>query len=456
MLPMRSIPFKVVCLVGMNFDIFPRDSQPLSFDLAARHPKAGDRSRRNDDKYIFLESIISARNTFYISYVGQSVQDNSCLPPSVLVSDMLDTIEKGFELPGEDIRKHVLRFHHLQAFAPEYFKNDDRLFSYSKDNCDAAAFVGGRQEQKPLVTQAMLMTEAEKAQWRDIDIESLCRFFSHPARFLLQNRLGSYLQQSAVITEKREDFDLSSLDQFVVGQKMLGSRLDGSDLNDRQPALMGMGQFPHGNVGKLRYAEIRSEVEQFAGRIEAFKENRVSGPLETQIDIGDFKLRVRLPEIHNSGLIHSRYAKQRAQDLISLWIYHLALCETSGGGGLKISVMLFKDATWQFQPVIRPKAYLAELINMFFAGLEKPLHLFPASSLEFVQQEHKGKSEEQALVLARIKWSGNEFIMGESDDPYFDTCFKMTDPLNESFAKASRSVFEPLLEHGEQMQNDLH
>ena len=163
-------------------------------------------------------------------------------------------------------------------------------------------------------------------------------------------------------------------------------------------------------------------------------------------------MRVRLPEIYNDGLIHSRYARQRAQDLISLWIYHLGLCDTAGCDELKISVMLFKDATWYFQPVVQPKAYLEELITMFLAGLEKPLHLFPASSLEFVQQQHKGKSVEQALALARIKWSGNEFFRGESDDPYFDTCFKMSDPLNESFAKASRAVFEPLLEHGKQMQ----
>ena len=93
MLPMRSIPCKTVCLVGMNYDAYPRRSHPLDFDLMAGHPKPGDRSRRNDDRYLFLEALLSARKTLHISYTGQSVQDNGVIPPSVLVSDLLDYLE---------------------------------------------------------------------------------------------------------------------------------------------------------------------------------------------------------------------------------------------------------------------------------------------------------------------------------------------------------------------------
>ena len=80
MLPMRSIPFEVVCLIGMNTAAFPRENIPLGFDLMARFPRPGDRSRRRDDKYLFLEALVSAARVFYISYVGQSVQDNSDIP----------------------------------------------------------------------------------------------------------------------------------------------------------------------------------------------------------------------------------------------------------------------------------------------------------------------------------------------------------------------------------------
>ncbi|MBF0509361.1 MAG: exodeoxyribonuclease V subunit gamma, partial [Deltaproteobacteria bacterium] len=90
MLPMRSIPFKVICLIGMNGDAFPGQSSPLEFDLIAKNPKPGDRSKRTGDRYLFLETIISARTKLYISYTGQSCQDNSVIPPAMVVSELID------------------------------------------------------------------------------------------------------------------------------------------------------------------------------------------------------------------------------------------------------------------------------------------------------------------------------------------------------------------------------
>ena len=455
MLPMRSIPFKIICLMGMNSDTFPRDSQPLSFDLIAKHPRPSDRSRRNDDKYLFLESLISARSKLYISYVGQSIQDNSRIPPSVLVSELLDTIEQGFELPGGKIREHLVGFHCLQAFSPRYFGKDPKLFSYSSENCDAAKFVHKRKQATPLITGAIPLTAPEKAELRKLDIESLCRFFSHPTRFLLQQRLGIYLEQATALTERREDFELNNLDQFRVGQSLVRTRMTGNDLNACRPAQMAGGQFPHGNVGTLLYNEMSTAVEQFASRVELNKEKKIAGPLEKQIDIGEVTLLVRLPEIFDGGLVEYRYANQRAQDLLRLWIYHLTFCDLAQRDWPQTSVMIFRKSVWQFHPVKHPRKLLAELLDTFKAGMEKPLHLFPATSLEYIQQQQlNGKSETAAMALARRKWAGSEFFRGEADDPYFDICFKMTDPLDASFAKISKAIFEPLLENGTRLENE--
>ena len=138
--PMRSIPFKVICLMGMNDGAFPRTDRHLSFDLMAQKPRLGDRSLRADDRYLFLETLFSARERLHISYVGQSIRDNSEAPPSVLVSELLDYVAQAYELPGQDIVKdHVLVRHRLQAFSPAYFTaQDGRLFSYSAENCRAS------------------------------------------------------------------------------------------------------------------------------------------------------------------------------------------------------------------------------------------------------------------------------------------------------------------------------
>ncbi len=446
MLPMRSIPFKIICLLGMNSDVFPREAQPLTFDLIAKHPRPGDRCRRNDDKYLFLESIISARSKLYISYVGQSIQDNSRIPPSVLVSELLDTIEKGFEMPGKNILEHVVSVHRLQAFSPHYFKKDGRLFSYSEENRDAAAFLHKQETVEPLIRSTLPLTPPEKEELQSLDIETLTRFFSHPIRFLLQHRFGIYLEAAANLADKREDFEFNYLDQFLVGQNLVDWRMEGRDLNDYRQVQIAMGQLPHGKVGTFHYNELSHDVEQFVSQIESLKDKKIVGPLEAQIEIGEYRLQVRLPEIYDCGLLQVRYAKQRAQDLLRSWIYHLAFCDAAPKDLLPRSILIFKNAAWQFDPVEDHRKILADLFNLFKAGLEKPLPFFPGASLEYVQQgQFKGKPKTEALTLARRKWLGSEYARGESDDPYYDICLKMADPLDQSFELVSRAVFGPLL-----------
>jgi exodeoxyribonuclease V gamma subunit len=447
MLPMRSIPFNVICLLGMNSDVFPRNAQPLTFDLVAKHPRPGDRSRRDDDKYLFLESIISARNKLYISYVGQSIQDNSRIPPSVLVSELLDTIEKGFELPGKNILEHLVTVHRLQAFSPQYFQKDSGLFSYSEENREAAAYLDKNETVPPLISGALLLTPPEKEELHLLDIETLIRFFSNPIRFMLQQRLGIYLEETAGLVDRREDFELNSLEQYWVGQNLMNARMEGRDLNNYRPVQIAMGQLPHGNVGTFYYNELSHDVERFVSKIESLKDKKIAGPLEARIEMGECVLQARLPEIYDCGLLHARYAKQRAQDLLSAWIYHLVFCEAAPKALPPKSVIIFKNAALQFKSVDQHTKILMDLLKLFKAGLEKPLHFFPGSSWEYVQQEQlKSKSKKTALMQARKKWQGSgDYARGESDDPYYNICFKMSDPLDRAFEDVSKAVFGPLL-----------
>ncbi len=105
MLPLRTIPFPVVCLLGMNDGAFPRRDQPSGFDLLAAEPRPGDRSRRRDDRFLFLESLLAARHRLYISYVGRSIRDNRLLPPSVLVDELLDCLAEMIE-PEVTVQQH--------------------------------------------------------------------------------------------------------------------------------------------------------------------------------------------------------------------------------------------------------------------------------------------------------------------------------------------------------------
>ena len=268
MLPMRSIPFKVICLVGMDVNAFPRDIQPLSFDMMAREPKLGDRSRRNDDKYLFLESIISARQKLYISYVGQSIQDNSKIPPSVLVSELLDVVESGFRLAHDNIRDHVIAHHRLQAFSPHYFREESKLFSYSVENLNASKQRPDQRGIEAFIPEKLAMSDTELEEWKSIDIDTLCAFFNHPIRFLFERRLGIFFGSRATVTEDRENFEVSALQRYMIEQNLVDNRLSGKPLADYRPIQRGQGQLPPGRIGDYLYDEMSAGAERFVRQIE--------------------------------------------------------------------------------------------------------------------------------------------------------------------------------------------
>ena len=113
-----------------------------------------------------------------------------------------------------------------------------------------------------------------------------------------------------------------------------------------------------------------------------------------------------------------------------------------------MSILIFKNAAWQLNPVDNHQKYLAQLLNLFKSGLVKPLHFFPVTSLEYVQHEQvRGKSKTAALKAAQRKWLNSDFARGESDDPYYDICFRQYDPLDHTFQEISETIFKPVLAH---------
>lgn len=448
MLPMRSIPFKVMCFVGLNADAFPRDFQPLSFDLVANKPKIGDRSRRNDDKYLFLESIISTRKKLYISYVGQSIQDNSRIPPSVLVSELLDTIDKGFYLPEKSIRNHVVIDHRLQAFSSMYFQGAPRLFSYSEEDMLTSTQRLYRTQPTAFISKTLDMASEEVQEWKSIDIDTLCIFFANPTRFLLEKRLGIFLDKQVAIPENRENFELTPLQKYMIEQNLVNSRLSGEDLQDFRPIQRALGQLPPGPVGDSLYNEMSMDVDKFVNQIENYIHGKISDPLDVNYEISGFHLSGRLTDIYEHGYIHLRYANHKAKDLLKLWIYHQIYCDLKPENWPADSFLICKDGTLRFSHTSNTREILETILQIFWQGLTEPIHFFPETSLEYVQQlQNKTDNPKRALENAKRTWIGNDYKRGEVENPYYQRCFRNIDPIDESFEEISKCIYLPLLAH---------
>ncbi|MEO7766024.1 MAG: exodeoxyribonuclease V subunit gamma, partial [Ferruginibacter sp.] len=122
LIPMRSIPFKIVALLGMDFDKFPRRETPLSFNIMEQKRRKGDRNVKENDKHLFLETILSAKEYLYISYIGRSAKDNSIHPPSALVDELVDYVESGIDAQAGKVREILITTQPLHGFSQKYFQ----------------------------------------------------------------------------------------------------------------------------------------------------------------------------------------------------------------------------------------------------------------------------------------------------------------------------------------------
>jgi exodeoxyribonuclease V gamma subunit len=450
MLPMRSIPFKIICLIGMNNDTFPREFRPLGFDLIARKPKVGDRSKRNDDKYLFLEACISAREKLYISYVGQSIQDNTKIEPSVIISELIDYIEKGFTLPDNFIKDNLITQHKLQAFSPEYFRKDSKLYSYSKEN-----FLAGKSFLEPIDNSNFFTKSLSTPtdEFRKLEIETLCAFFSHPVRFLLQRRLGIYLDESTDSVDEKENFSINGLEKYKIEQDLLKNRLSGLDLDDMLPVQRATGTLPHGNIGKVRYRELSIDAEIFANKLENVTEGKKINSLDIDYEGAGFKITGKMSDIHEQGLIIFRYATVKPKDYLRAWIYHLLLCSIGDSKCPPKTTLLGSNLVYEIDPVQNPEEFLEHLLQVYWKGLSELVPFFPATSYKYAHLLlEKEILEYDALENARKTWEGNDFNAGESNDLYFDLCFRKIDPLNDEFQRISTEIFGPIFEHGREVK----
>ncbi|MEX1237773.1 MAG: exodeoxyribonuclease V subunit gamma, partial [Pseudomonadales bacterium] len=250
LVPMRSIPFKVVCLLGMNDGEYPRDDRPPTFDLMqSADYRKGDRSKRNDDRYLFLEALLSAGAFFYISYEGRSVKDNKERPPSVLVSELIDYVTRVFD-------HDPVTVHPLQPFSEEYYSTlRPDLVTYRNDWYDALL------APSPVQTFADVVFEDDPDLAAD-HISKLQQFFRHPARYFLRNRLGVYFEDNDIDLKDTESFTLDSLERYQLADSALTTLLVGDSIELWRQRAVASGLVMDGPLGRAQLDTQLSRAQE--------------------------------------------------------------------------------------------------------------------------------------------------------------------------------------------------
>jgi exodeoxyribonuclease V gamma subunit len=440
--PMRSVPFKVVCLLGLNDTAYPRHDRAPGFDLVAQHPKRGDRNIRDGDRALFLEALLSAREVLYLSYIGQSLRDNQPLPPSVLASELLDYIAENFHVTIDDF---VIK-HPLQAFSPRNFRNGGRVFSYSADNYAAGIASENDRREAPPFFDHPLSGPDEK--WREVEIARLVEFFSHPAKFFVRHRLGIELPRDREETEDREPFVLHSLDRYFIEQRLLDEALDGISPEDAFASVRASGVLPPGGTGGLIFDELCANVTTFADAICQQVAVQAQPATIIRADIGDFTLSGRIDRVRGDTLLHYRLTRLKTKDFVRIWIAHLARNLTEQKPALLFGKEGEEIAGYEFPPMENAREVLTDLLTIYWGGLCEPLRLFPRSSWTFVEKIFAGKDRGRARYLAENDWKSNENddkSKGERDDAYIKLVYRnRDDALDEEWEKSSLSVLGPI------------
>ncbi|CUA85604.1 exodeoxyribonuclease V subunit gamma [Pseudidiomarina woesei] len=275
LMPMRAIPFKCVCLLGMNDGDYPRAQKPFDFDLMAQDPLPGDRSRREDDRYLFLEAILSAQHWLYISWQGRSIRDNSEKPAAVVVNQLLEHLERVYG--GRRNGKPWVLTHPLQPFSQAYFTAPEpqaqELFTYASE-WHVVHKVANTDSKQATEHSALTPYNLE----RPLTIKHLADFIKEPARLFTQLRLQSYLHQSQLSLRDDESFTLDNLTQWQLLNGLFEAALpvilDGGDEAQAQATLQAAlaklqraGDVPFGAAGVAMKNELAQSSELLFQRV---------------------------------------------------------------------------------------------------------------------------------------------------------------------------------------------
>ncbi|MGP4123713.1 MAG: exodeoxyribonuclease V subunit gamma [Sodalis sp. (in: enterobacteria)] len=448
LMPMRSIPFRVVCLLGMNDGVYPRTLSSVGFDLMEQQPRRGDRSRRDDDRYLFLEALLSAQQRLYISFIGRSIQDNTPRYPSVLVSELSDYVAQSFHLPGDEhadaessadrVRTHLWQYHSRMPFAPENFLPGSEIQSFADEWLPAACAEGKPQPDfvAPLTT---LRCEA-------LALDKLLRFYRHPVRAWFLQRLGVSFCQKPLELAADEPFVIDGLTRYQLNTRLVNKLIEGESTDRLFRQVRAAGLLPHGAFGELYWARQCQEMTALSEQVRRWRLPKTHS-LKVSLKFDDMTFSGWLLQVQANGLLRWRPGMLSERDGLLLWLEHLVYCAMGGEGE---SRMFGTRGEWRFAPLnaCQAKEFLLSLVSGYCQGMASPLLLLHRSGGAWLSHCYDPVTQSIDCAEGRqwhardklIKaWHGNRYVPGEGQDLYVQ---RLMLQLEEEHIKAIISAAE--------------
>lgn len=458
LMPMRAVPFEVVCLLGMNDGDYPRRASRSDFDLMglAGLARPGDRSRRDDDRQLVLEALLSARRRLYISWSGRSARDNSEQPPSVLISQLRDYLQSGW---SADVLKPLTTEHPLQPFSRRYFESGQvDLFTHAREWRDAHL-------DQPLAPETQAVSASDAPQ--QLNVAMLAAFLKNPVKTFFKQRLLVQFNSQELAAEDDEAFAVAGLSEYVILRELMDEMLVGltaeQDLAERVAAhaarLRRAGRLPMAEQGRRVERKL---VATLTPMLQAWLELRALYPQAAPKELLRFPFEAApdatsfddwLADLHCADIgaqrvwfellpsrlcLNEKALSVRPERLTEAWVRMLA---ASACGVPVRGVLVGQDATLTLDPLPQGQAQtlLADLLLAWQEGMAEPLPLALNTGLAWVT----GKPD-----VAPVYEGGPFLERAEGDEPCLARLFPDFAALSADgrFELLAQRLYGPLQE----------
>ena len=264
LVPMRSVPHRVVCILGLDDGEFPRRTRRDGDDLLLAEPHVGDRDPRAEDRQMLLDALMAATERLIITYSGADERTNLRRPPAVPVGELLDIVDRTVSAEHGSPRDQVVIHHPLQPFDPRNFV-PGKLVPGRPWSFDPQALAGAQALRGPRSADVpFLPTPLPPRSDTVIELDNLVRFVEAPVRAFLRDRLGISVSEFFDEVEDELPVELDALGKWGVGQRLLDGVLAGAELEDCKNAELARGTLPPGHLALPVLEEIGAVVAQLA------------------------------------------------------------------------------------------------------------------------------------------------------------------------------------------------
>lgn len=458
MVPMRLLPFRVICLLGMNDGDFPRRDPAaglnrLTAELGTDKRRHGDRSTRDDDRYLFLQLFSSAQDVFYVSWLGADARDGSVREPSTVVSELLAAAAAYHA--HADAGALVLR-HPLQPFSPGAFggNGDARAFSYRERWHPAAGrLAGARAPLAPWMDAALALAPPAEPE-TELPLEALRRFLMAPAEQFLRQRLGLRLPELEGAGDDVEPLQAPGRgrERAMLQRAVFDALLAGADADAMHPALRARGLLPSGPLGRGALADVLAEVQPYAEHFVQWRGDAEPRTLMLDVEIDGVRVHGRLADAWPHGIARLRFGERNGPAAIRQgldWLLAVA-----AGADLAF-VEFHEDKMLGLGPHVRADLSreaaieaLRRLLALRAEGLRRPLPFAPYSAWALFD----AADPEKGARAAATRWRGSARSWGEGSGEALRLALRGRDPFADAeslqaFADVAHAIYGALV-HG--------